>query len=255
MQLIEIRAILLKELEKNGHQASEATKRNLKRKISSTIQGINFYSLPNRRIIMYPSSLTFEMLIEESTSMKEEIKVLKGSSQQEKTVINSALLLRSEIKEMKDILLWLPAKSNLTIQKVAMGNVLTLILQTLFSGKVVATLSHNNQCRLLSHAQDLTYGVTNERLKAVKSILLKTVIKSLTSNTEVTSILNRLGHCIPCTSHKELETQVSMEALKVRDAETVFVQSTSRTKNSWAIISIIWRWNLTQGQRNIDPRT
>ena len=235
VEFIEVRAILTDELEKNGHQATEATKKNLKRKILSTIQRINLYSLPNGRLIMYPSSLTFEMLIKEIISMKEEIKVLKGVSLQEKTVINSALLLRSEIKEMKGTISWPPAESDLTISKVTVGKFLMSFLKTLLSGKVAANLSQNIQCRLYSYAQDLIYGVTNGRLKTVKSILLTSVITSLTNNTEVINILNRLGHCISYTSHEELETQVAMEALRVRDAETVFVPK-DIVKNSMAIL-------------------
>ena len=66
---------------------------------------------------MYPSSLTFEM-VEEITAMEEEIKLLKGSTQQENTVVNSVMLLRREIKFMKDTISWSPTESDLTISKV-----------------------------------------------------------------------------------------------------------------------------------------
>ena len=61
------------------------------------------------------------------------------------------------------------------------------------------------------------------------------MIISLTYNTEIINILNRLGHCISYTFHEELETQVAMEALRVIDTESVVVP-TSVTKSSLAIL-------------------
>ena len=83
---------------------------------------------------MYPSSLTFEMVIEEITAIQEETKLLKGSSQQENTVVNSAMLLRSEMKALKETIFWPPTESDLTISKVTAGRLLILLLQTLLSG-------------------------------------------------------------------------------------------------------------------------
>ena len=109
---------------------------------------------------MYPSSLALEIVIEEITAMPEETKLLKGSSQQDNTVVSTAMLLRSEIKEFKETIFWPPTESD-SISKVTVGMFLNFRLQTLLSGKVSNTVSHKILCRPLSYAQDLIHGVTN----------------------------------------------------------------------------------------------
>ena len=58
-----------------------------------------------------------------------------------------------------------------------------------------------------SIAQDIVYGVSNGRIKTPKSILLPTMVKSLTNNTEVIKTLNRLGHGLSYTMLMETQTE------------------------------------------------
>ena len=69
--------------------------KRISKEIIATMEGINFYSSHNVKLIMYPSSLTLEMLIEDITAMQEGINLLKFSSQQEKIVASSAFLFFS----------------------------------------------------------------------------------------------------------------------------------------------------------------
>ena len=45
-----------------------------------------------------------------------------------------------------------------------------------------------------SFAQDLIYATSNGRITLPKLILLPSIVKALTDNTEFISILNKLGH-------------------------------------------------------------
>ena len=66
----------------------------------------------------------------------------------------------------------------------------------------------NLQSRLkYSFAQDLIYSVTNGRVKTPKSILLPTMVKTLTNNTELIKILNKLGHGVSYSVLMELQTE------------------------------------------------
>ena len=57
----------------------------------------------------------------------------------------------------------------------------------------------NCQSRLkYSFAQNLIYSVTNGRVKTPKSIFIPTMVKTLTNNTKLINILNKLSHGVSC---------------------------------------------------------
>lgn len=58
-------------------------------------------------------------------------------------------------------------------------------------------------------AQDLIYPIANGRIKTRNSILLPTMVKTLTNNTEVINILNKLGHGISYSVLIELQTETA----------------------------------------------
>ena len=62
--------------------------------------------------------------------------------------------------------------------------------------------------------QDLIYTVTAGRVKTPKSLMLQCVVKSLTNNTEIITILNRLGHGV---SYSTLSEMLTENAYKIAD--------------------------------------
>ena len=66
---------------------------------------------------------------------------------------------------------------------------------------------NNRSARIrLSLAQDVVYNVTEGRVKTPKSVLLPTVVKQLTNNTEIINTLNKLGHGVSYSILSDMHT-------------------------------------------------
>ena len=78
---------------------------------------------------------------------------------------------------------WQPQPTDLLPEQFHIPRSLNIMLETLLGEDGYL----NNRKTILKHsfAQDLVYAITNGRVKTPKSILLPTLIKSLTNNTEV----------------------------------------------------------------------
>ena len=55
--------------------------------------------------------------------------------------------------------------------------------------------------------QDIVYSVTEGKVKTPKSVLLPTVVKQLTDNTEIINTLNKLGHGVSYSILSEMHTE------------------------------------------------
>ena len=65
-----------------------------------------------------------------------------------------------------------------------------------------------------SFAQDLIYTASNERITLPKLILLPSIVKALTDNTEFISILNKLGHGMSYSLLMEAKTENTYKIYK-----------------------------------------
>ena len=65
-----------------------------------------------------------------------------------------------------------------------------------------------------SFGSDLVYAVTYGKTKPPKHILLPFAVKSLTGNTELIQILNRLGHSLSCSQIEEVDTVLCLPKLE-----------------------------------------
>ena len=74
----------------------------------------------------------------------------------------------------------------------------------------------------LSFAQVTVYAVTNGRIKTPKSILLPTLIKSLTNNTEIINVINKLSHGVSFTVLMETHTENAYKILE-QQLENTFI--------------------------------
>ena len=69
-------------------------------------------------------------------------------------------------------------------------------------------LSSRNATIKYSMAQDIVYNLNGERVKTPKSMLLPSVIKTLTNNTEIINIMNRLRHRVSYSILPEMHTEI-----------------------------------------------
>ena len=77
------------------------------------------------------------------------------------------------------------------------------------------TVMDTRPTRLMnSVAQDIIYNVSAGRTCAVKSVLLPSLVKALTDNTEFIHILNRFGHGIRYTSLMEAQTENAYQLIE-----------------------------------------
>ena len=106
---------------------------------------------------------------------------------------------------MKDSLPWPPQPEDLYPETFvipdSLDNFMTVLLD---DGKNCS----NRQSRLkYSFAQDMIYAITNGIVKTPKSFLMPTIIKTLTNNTELINITNKLGHGVSYTLLMEADTE------------------------------------------------
>ena len=61
-------------------------------------------------------------------------------------------------------------------------------------------------------AQDIVYNLNHGRVKPPKSVLLPSVFKTLTNNTEIINIINRLGHGVSYSILSQMPTEKPLES-------------------------------------------
>lgn len=75
-----------------------------------------------------------------------------------------------------------------------------------------------------SFAQDLIFGVTSGNIKPPKQILQPFVVKTLTNNVELVSMLNRCDHGISYSQLEEINTALCLQ--KMAAANTIPLPTT-----------------------------
>ena len=96
--------------------------------------------------------------------------------------------------DLKNVLLWPPQPTDLQPEKFNIPWYLTDFLTSLLGGKNDVAVSSRNATIKYSMAQDIVYNMNGGKVKTPKSVLLPSVIKTLTNNTEIINIINHLGH-------------------------------------------------------------
>ena len=127
------------------------------------------------------------------------------TKEKESIVKTAAKLIRSEILQMKDTLPWSPQPKDLEPKKFVIPEKLKEFLSKMFHEEERPNARKSRIC--YSFAQGIVYAVTNGKVKTPKSILLPTMIKSLTNNTELINVLNRLGHSVSYSTLMESQTE------------------------------------------------
>ena len=99
-----------------------------------------------------------------------------------------------------------------------------LFLSTLLSGSAQypeEPCSSKVQRLVNSFGQDLVFGVTGERQKPPKHLLLPYAVKTLTNNVDVIRFLNRCGHRIAYSQIEEMNTALCLQKMAMTPENTI----------------------------------
>ena len=109
---------------------------------------------------------------------------------------------------MKDEMPWPPQPNDLNPDNFKMTKKLGEFLITLITGKDDEDgISSRHARSRHSLAKDIVYIVTKGRIKTPKSVLLPSIIKQLTNNTELINTIYRLGHAVSYSILTEMHTE------------------------------------------------
>lgn len=219
VELDAVRNIMSQEFEANGIEWKVNDRKNFLRKLTAKQASINFVHASQKIVLLYPNTLSVESLVLENHSLKAELKSLKTASKSDQFLIQSGQTIRNDIRSLKIKMSWPPEEDDLTTERVPqyIPYSLNTFLSALFEYPKLNHIEQRSEVRKLSIAQDIVFSVSRGEIKTPKSILLTSLVKSLTNNTECIRVLNKLGHGIDYHAMEELETQ---EALKVIDQKT-----------------------------------
>ena len=79
-------------------------------------------------------------------------------------------------------------------------------------------------------AQYVVYNLNGGRVKIPKNVLLPSVIKALTNNTEIINIINRLGHGVSYSILSEMHTENAFSIQKQQLEEIFIPEDTVKKK-------------------------
>ena len=87
----------------------------------------------------------------------------------------------------------------------------------------------SRQARLKhSVAQDIVYIVSNGKVKTPKILLLPSIIKQLTTNTEIINIVHRLDHSVSYSILNEMHTENLYIVHDQQENDDIILQLTSQ---------------------------
>ena len=79
-------------------------------------------------------------------------------------------------------------------------------------------------------AQDIVSNLNGRRVKILKSLLLPSVIKTLTNNTEIINIINHLGHGVSYSILSEMHMENTFRIQEPQRDEIVIPEDTIKGK-------------------------
>ena len=177
----EVLAIMREQFLKNDFSLTPSTKKILRRNLEKCFgDKLKFISIKNRSFLY-----SFEIDVEKV------IKDLSEKREQSCYVAKTARFIHKEIKAMKDEMPWPSQLNDLNPDNFKMPKKLGEFLTTLIASKDDKDGISSRHARLRhSLAQDIVYIVTKGRIKTPKSVLLPSIIKQLTNNTELINTIH-----------------------------------------------------------------
>ena len=142
-----------------------------------------------------------------------------------------ASIIRKEVKDLKDELPWPIQTPDLEPEKFNISRYLNEFLTSLLGGKDdVALSSRNATIKYSMGIQDIVYNLNGGRVKTPKSVLLPSIIKTLTNNTEIINLINRLGHGVSYSILSEMYTENALRIQEQQLDEIVIPEYTVKEK-------------------------
>ena len=177
-----------KVFEANNIDDLDSSRFYLRRNLEKHVDFIKYINV-NGLLYVYPKNYSVGELIPEYINLSKKIECLAKELDQPVTtqnIIKCGRHFKKEMKEMKDSMHWPPPQPNdLASDKTEIPQSLRLFLETVMDTRPTRLMN--------SVAQAIIYNVSAGRIRIVKSVLLPSIIKALTNNTELIHILNRFG--------------------------------------------------------------
>ena len=178
VEVLTLREALINEATKQNVNLTDATKKNLLRKIMSTFDNLKSLTYEHKKVSIFPTTFQVENLVVSNYEMHKELRSLKSLSTNEIPIdmIKVARLLNKEIKNYPSQMSWPPKAEGLHPSKTQLNipPLLDTFCTVLLSGKCP-----QNECskteRVLrlkdSSSQDMVFAVSNGANRTPKSVL------------------------------------------------------------------------------------
>ncbi len=207
MKLDDLRNTYIDSLRDTGHYNENYRSEKLKTKLVKRYdKNLSFQPLRSEAGL-FESYLVFNSMTDVGKAVEQAY--LLGRADKTRDV---ALALRSDIQTAhkdSEPLPWPPSARDLEHSSVRLPADLEKFLQILITGKEAGKISSKNSRLIDSVGQDLSRAATNGSWKMPKHILLCMTLRHLFRSAELTTILNRFGHCENYSFSLELETALA----------------------------------------------
>ena len=195
----------------NRNDIQPQIKKHIRRKLEGEFgESLHFLQSSNGRVLVYPDSLSLEILVIESVQLKEKLFQSPTSDEKMHDIKSAASYIHDDIKRMNSKP-WPPELEELNSNYVQLPESLVLFLTVLLG------LGNSDKLNriLQSIGQDAIYAVSGGRVIPAKHILLPWAVKSLTGNVQLIKILNRLGHGMSYDKLEEMDTALCLNKLSM----------------------------------------
>ena len=135
---------------------SDSGRKNLKRKIEGKTDMFRFLKT-GKELLIYPTSLTMDDLVLEYYESVKMIQKLQSMDDAEKSVKNTAMIIRKDIKMMTYKMEWPPKADDLKVENFTLPTHLDSFLTNLLSTNTDVITDRVARLKL-SFGQDLTYA-------------------------------------------------------------------------------------------------
>lgn len=192
-----------------------STKKNLRRKLETEFGTTLCFTCDDKGDwIVYPDSLSRNEMAKSNIKLQRELHMMKSKSFIS-CLERTANAIRKDINDQDCPTSWPPQPTDLSKSSIELPFSLTTFLRMVFGGSLQSEcVSVRVENVVNSVGQDIVYCVSSGRKILPKHILLPFVIKSLTGNVELITILNRLGHCTSCSMSEQIETALCMQKVE-----------------------------------------
>ena len=85
----------------------------------------------------------------------------------------------------------------------------------------------------------MVYSVSNGNIKAPKSVLFPTVVKSLCNNTEVVRLINHYGHGISYSLIEEIEAEQALQIISEQKGKRVIIPDNMKNDDDDSSVALM----------------